>query len=202
MNTRPIRELKTERLLLRAWRPEDRAPYAALNADAEVMQYLLGPMTREKSAEQIESFQQDFVANEFGRWAVEVPGVSPFIGMVGLSVVPYQAHFTPAVQIAWRLARGHWGRGYASEAASAALAFGFEVAGLREIVAMTVPVNLRSQAVMQKLGMTQNPADDFDHPSVPARHPLVRHVLYRMTDDDWRRANRPARLPVPRPSAV
>lgn len=181
-----IPELKTPRLLLRAWRSEDEAPYAELNADPEVMRFLLGPQAREQSDAQIKSFREHVEREGFGRWAVEVPGVAPFVGMVGLAVVPYSAHFTPAVEVAWRLARAHWGKGYASEAARAALDFGFEKAGLKEIVALTVPANLRSQAVMQRLGMTRDPVDDFDHPKVPAGHELQRHVLYRMTSANWK----------------
>jgi len=114
----------------------------------------------------------------FGRWAVEIPGEASFIGVVGLAVIPYEAPFTPAVEIAWRLARAYWGRGYATEAARAALDYGFGELGLEEVVAVTVPANQRSRRVMEQLGMTRDPADDFDHPSV-APGPLKRHVLYR-----------------------
>lgn len=178
-------ELKTPRLLLRAWRPEDAVSYAALNADPEVMGYLLGPIDRAKSDAQIQSFIEHFDREGYGRWAVEVPGVVPFIGMVGITVMPYATPFTPAVEVAWRLARAHWGRGFATEAAQAALGFGFEQAGLEEIVSITVAANLRSQAVMQRLGMTRDLAGDFDHPNVPAGHPLQRHVLYRMSRIAW-----------------
>ncbi|SFL92682.1 GNAT family N-acetyltransferase [Variovorax sp. OV329] len=181
-----IAELKTTRLLLRDWRPEDEAPYAALNADPEVMRYLLGPIDREKSDAQIGSFREHFEREGFGRWAVEVPGVAPFIGTVGITRMPYSTPFTPAVEVSWRLARAHWRQGLACEAAQAALAFGFEQAGLAEIVSITVPANLRSQAVMQRLGMTRDVAGDFDHPNVPVGHALQRHVLYRMSKQAWR----------------
>lgn len=187
-----IPELSTARLLLRAWRPEDAEPYAELNCDPEVMRYLLGPLSREQSDAHIRSFGEHFEREGFGRWAVEVPGVAPFIGTVGITVMPYATPFTPAVEVAWRLARRHWGHGYASEAARAAMEFGFTTAGLREIVALTVPANLRSQAVMGRLGMKRDPADDFDHPLVPPGHPLQRHVLYRMGRDDWADAPFPA----------
>jgi len=102
-----------------------------------------------------------------------------FIGVVGLETVSYQAHFTPAVEVAWRLARAYWGKGYATEAAQAALDYGFEQLGLDEIVALTVPANWRSRRVMERLGMTRVPKDDFDHPKLPDG-PLKRHVLYRL----------------------
>ncbi|HEY2257185.1 MAG TPA: GNAT family N-acetyltransferase [Variovorax sp.] len=181
-------ELRTSRLLLRAWREEDAAPFAELNADPEVTRFLLGPLSRAQSDAQIAGYRQQFDQEGFGRWAVEIPGVSGFIGMVGLAVIPYPAHFTPAVEIAWRLARRFWGQGFASEAARAALAFGFEQAGLTGIVALTVAANAKSRAVMERLGMVRDPSDDFDHPLVPKGHPLERHVLYRLSREAWARS--------------
>jgi RimJ/RimL family protein N-acetyltransferase len=108
-----------------------------------------------------------------------VPGLAPFIGFVGLSVPRFEAHFTPCVEIGWRLAYEYWGRGYATEAARAVLDFGFQQLALREIVSFTTTANLRSRAVMERIGMTRTPADDFDNPGVPAGHALRRHVLYR-----------------------
>ena len=116
----------------------------------------------------------------FGHWAVEVPGRADFIGYVGLSVPQFEAHFTPCVEIGWRLARDHWGSGYASEAARAALDFGFRNLGLDQIVSFTVPGNWRSRRVMERIGMCGTPHDDFDHPALPEGHPLRRHVLYRI----------------------
>ena len=121
----------------------------------------------------------EFAGRGFGRWAIEVPGIAGFIGFVGLSVPNFQAAFTPCVEIGWRLAYDHWGHGYATEAARAALDFGFGELALHEIVSFTVPANLRSRGVMERIGMTRSPADDFDHPSLPVGHPLSRHVLYR-----------------------
>jgi RimJ/RimL family protein N-acetyltransferase len=121
----------------------------------------------------------------FGLWAAEVPGVAEFIGFVGLAVTGFEAHFTPCVEIGWRLAYDHWGRGYAPEAARAVLDFGFGQLALEEIVSFTAQVNQRSKSVMERIGMTRNPTDDFDHPSLPDGHPLQRHVLYRV-----RRQNR------------
>ena len=172
--------LVTPRLLLRPWREADVAPFSALNADPRVMEFFPATLSRAESDAVAERIREGLAARGFGFWAVEVPGVTPFAGFVGLSVPRFEAHFTPCVEIGWRLAREHWGRGYATEGARAALDFGFGELGLAEVVAFTVPANARSRAVMEKLGMTHDPADDFDHPSVPEGHPLRRHVLYRV----------------------
>lgn len=172
-------ELRTERLLLRRWRPDDRAPFAALNADPRVTEFLPGALSRAASDALAERIEAHFGEQGFGPWAVEVPGEIPFAGFVGLGVPAFTAPFTPCVEVLWRLAPACWGRGYATEGARAALAFGFTHAGLAEIVSFTVPANLRSRAVMERLGMTRDPADDFDHPVLPDGHPLRRHVLYR-----------------------
>jgi RimJ/RimL family protein N-acetyltransferase len=177
--------LTTPRLILRAWREEDLEPFACLNADERATQYLLNRLTRAQSDAMVARIDAHFEREGFGLWAVEAPGVAPFIGAVGLVVPSFSAAFTPSVEIGWRLDTAFWGRGFASEAAGAALAFGFEKAGLDEIVAFTVPANTRSRAVMQRLGMTRSPADDFDHPLVPAGHPLRRHVLYRLSKEAW-----------------
>jgi RimJ/RimL family protein N-acetyltransferase len=121
----------------------------------------------------------------FGLWAVEVPGVTAFAGFAGLSEPAFRAHFTPCVEIGWRLAFEHWGKGYATEAARAALIHAFGPLGLEEVVSFTVPGNSRSRRVMKRLGMRRNPGEDFDHPDLPARHPLRPHVLYRLSRADW-----------------
>ena len=169
--------LTTERLILRRWRPADWQPFAALNADARVMEYFSGVLSREESDALAKHIDEHFELHGFGLWAVEVPGVAPFAGFIGLSVPRFEAHFTPCAEVGWRLAAAYWGCGYATEGARAALAFGFGELGLREIVSFTVPENLRSRRVMEKTGMTRNPADDFDHPGVSGRS---RHVLYRL----------------------
>ena len=174
-------QLRTPRLLLRRWRDSDREPFAALNADPEVMAHFPEPLTRERSDHMIDVIEAEFDRCDFGLWAIEVVETGTFIGFAGLNEVGFQAHFTPAVEIGWRLARPAWGHGYATEAARAALAYGFDVAGLSEVVSFTATTNLRSQAVMRRLGMTRDPADDFDHPHLPPRHRLRRHVLYRIT---------------------
>ena len=176
--------LTTERLVLRPWRDSDLAPFAALNADPEVMAHFPVFLTREQSDAMAGRIAARLAERGFGWWAAEVPGVAPFIGFIGLSVPSFQAPFTPCVEVGWRLAREHWGRGYATEGAREALRFGFEELGLAEIVSLTTTTNERSQAVMRRLGMTCDPADDFDHPSLPAGHKLARHVLYRLRPQD------------------
>ena len=175
-------ELRTSRLLLRPWRDEDIAAFVEMSSDPLVMEYLLPLSERGLSAEAwVARARAHWEEHGFGQWVVELPGAASFIGVVGLGVVSYQAPFTPAVEVAWRLARPYWGQGYATEAARAALDYGFSKLGLSEIVALTVPANQRSRRVMEHLGMTRSPEDDFDHPRVP-EGPLKRHVLYRLSD--------------------
>jgi len=171
------REIRTERLLLRRWVQSDRAPFADLNADVRVMEHFPTVLTRAESDSIIERIEAHFERHGFGLWAVEVVDQAPFIGFVGLAVPPFEAHFTPCVEVGWRLAAQFWGRGYATEAARACVSFAFDQARLNEIVSMAVPENIRSTNVMERLGMTHNPADDFDHPMLPNRR---RHVLYRL----------------------
>jgi RimJ/RimL family protein N-acetyltransferase len=178
-NVTPHAELRTGRLRLRSWREEDLAPFAALNADPRVMEHMPQLLSRQESDAMVARIRGHFDARGFGLWAVEVAGVADFIGYVGLLAVPFDAHFTPAVEVGWRLAAEHWGRGYATEAARAALAFGFDELRLDEIVSFTVLANRRSWSVMERLSMTRSPADDFDHPRLPDGHPLRRHILYR-----------------------
>jgi RimJ/RimL family protein N-acetyltransferase len=179
-----LKELRTERLLLRRWLPSDTEPFARLNADPRVMQHFPAVLSREESDALVQRAEEHFERDGFGPWAVEIPEIAPFIGFVGLSVPRFQAHFTPCVEIGWRLAAEFWNRGYATEAARAALSFGFERLGLAEIVSFTVPANLPSRRVMEKIGMTRDYAGDFDHPSIPEGHPIRRHVLYRILGTD------------------
>ncbi|HXJ93137.1 MAG TPA: GNAT family N-acetyltransferase [Terriglobia bacterium] len=173
------REIKTARLLLRRWRPEDREPFAALNADPVVMEHFPSTLSRQESEALTDRIEAHFMRHGFGLWAVEIPSVTPFAGYVGLSVPTFQAHFTPCVEIGWRLAKLYWRMGYATEGARAVLNFGFEQLGLNEIVSFTVPANARSRRVMEKIGMSYSREDDFDHPTAVEGHPL-RHVLYRI----------------------
>ena len=140
-------------------------------------------MTLEESAASMAQIRDHFAQHGYGPWAAEVMGGAPFIGFIGLFRPPFDAHFTPCVEVGYRLAFEHWGKGYATEGARAALAFGFESLGLQEIVAMTTPANARSRHVMEKLGMTHDSRDDFDHPNVPEGHWLRRHVLYRVRSE-------------------
>ena len=190
MESREAPTIETGRLVLRGWRASDRAPFAALNGDPVVMEHFPGTLTPAESDEMADRIEDLFAEHGFGLWAVEVPGVSEFVGFVGLSIPRFETRFTPCVEIGWRLAREHWGRGYAPEAARAAQRFGFERAGLAEIVSFTVPANLKSRRVMEKIGMSRDPDDDFDHPFLPAGHPLRRHVLYRLGAEEWKCANR------------
>lgn len=178
-------ELTTDRLLLRHWRDGDRAPFAAMNADPAVMEHFPAPMTRERSDDLVDRLIAAHEQRGFGLWALEVLETGRFIGFTGLSVPGFQAHFTPAVEVGWRLAKDAWGNGYATEAARAALAYGFGPAGLDEVVSFTSTTNTPSQRVMQRIGMTHDEADDFDHPSLEPGHRLQRHVLYRITKSQW-----------------
>jgi RimJ/RimL family protein N-acetyltransferase len=181
--TRPT--LTTERLILRPWQESDLVPFAALNADARVMEFMPGTLDRAASDALVARAQAHFDRHGFGPWAVELrSGDAPLIGFVGLMAPSFQARFTPCVEVGWRLAFAHWGQGYATEAARAALAFGFGTAGLAEIVSFTSVGNARSRAVMERLGMIRDPADDFDHPTLPEGHALRRHVLYRLARPD------------------
>ena len=186
---RLIDDIRTPRLLLRAWRDDDAPAFAALNADPRVMEHFPNPLTRDESDAAVLRIRQNHREQGFGLWAAELPGIASFIGFIGLQVVKFDAHFTPCVEIGWRLAHAHWGHGYATEGARASLAVGFGEAGLEEIVAMTTPANDRSQRVMKKLGMHRNVADDFEHPKLPEGHPLRVHVLYRLSRTE---AQRPA----------
>ncbi|GAA2592556.1 GNAT family N-acetyltransferase [Streptomyces tubercidicus] len=176
-------ELRTERLLLREWRESDLGPWAAMNADPEVRAHFPEVLTPERSAASVARFQADLAHRGWGWWALEVRATGEFIGMTGLDPVDAEMPFT-GVEAGWRLARSSWGHGYATEAGEAALAFGFSTLALPEILAVTTATNLPSQAVMRRLGMTRDPADDFDDPDV-ADGPLRRNVLYRISAGEW-----------------
>ncbi|HEX2368802.1 MAG TPA: GNAT family N-acetyltransferase [Acidimicrobiia bacterium] len=175
-------EVRTERLLLRRWKEEDRAPFAAMNADPAVMRYFPGTLTRKQSDALAHSIEQGWDERGFGLWAVEISGEVPFAGFVGLSVQSFIPVNPPPVEVGWRLGKEHWGKGYATEAGLASLRFGFAV-GLDEIVSCTTEQNWPSRRVMERLGMTHDPDDDFDHPRLPADSTLRRHVLYRIERD-------------------
>jgi RimJ/RimL family protein N-acetyltransferase len=175
-------ELTTKRLRLRLWRDDDLPAFAALNSDPRVMQYLPELLDRAQSDALANRIRENFERKGFGLWAVEMIGVADFIGFTGLSVPRFEAHFTPCVEIGWRLAYHFWGYGYATEAARAACDYGFGQLRLKEIVSFTVPANWRSRKVMERLGMTRSASDDFQHPLLPDGHPLRHHVLYRLAE--------------------
>ena len=196
MATRWI-EVSAPRLLLRQWRDDDRAPFAALNADPLVMEHFPAMLTSDQSDAMVARCVEQIERHGYGLWAVQVRTTGEFIGFVGLAVPTWEAAFTPCTEIGWRLARSAWGHGYATEAATAALTTAFDSVGLEEIVSFTTSGNMRSQQVMQRIGMTSDPSEDFDHPRV-AGGPSRRHVLYRISRFDWER--RKASSPTPAPS--
>lgn len=171
--------LRTQRLLLRPWRASDFAPFADLNADPRVMEFFPRVHDRGESDAMAAIIQARLESNGYGLWAVELPGEADFVGFIGLQAVPFDAHFTPALEIAWRLARAAWGRGIATEGARAALEFAHDRLGYDEVVSMTTVTNARSRRVMEKLDMTYDARDDFENPRLPQGHPLRPHVLYR-----------------------
>lgn len=186
--------LRTQRLLLRGWLAADRAAFAALNADPAVREYFPSLLSRAESDAEVDRIEAHFARHGFGLWAVERVERPGFIGFVGLATVEGGPAPAPATEIGWRLARRHWGCGYASEAASACLRHAFDALGLAEVVSFTSAGNLRSRAVMERIGMQRDPTGDFDHPRVP-EGPLRRHVLYRLSGATWRTRVGPTRSP-------
>jgi RimJ/RimL family protein N-acetyltransferase len=184
-----IPRLVTDRLLLREWHQEDREPFGAMNADPEVMALMSRALDRAASDAFLDRIVAHWRDDGYGLWAVERRDDGAFLGFVGLAPPNFEAAFTPCVEIGWRLATAAWGHGYATEAAGAVLDWGFETLGLAEIVSFTTVANARSRAVMERLGLTHDPAEDFDHPNLPVGHPIRRHVLYRV-----RAADRPPGL--------
>jgi RimJ/RimL family protein N-acetyltransferase len=176
-----VAEITTERLIMRGWREADLAPWAAMNADPEVRRYVGPLLTFEQAAAWVLNYQDDLDRYGFGFWAVEIRASGEFIGFTGLNTMDEGTPFS-GVELGWRLARSAWGRGYATEAGLAALRYGFDAVGLPEVVAVTMARNVRSQAVMRRIGMTTDPAEDFDDPDV-GEGPLRRHVVYRKLRD-------------------
>ena len=170
--------LHTPRLILRPWREEDLDPLFALHGDADSMRHFPSVLTRAESDAWAARLQAHFDAHGWGFWVVEEASGAAFIGVVGLLTIPWQARFTPAVEVGWRIAPGHRRRGFAEEAARAALDFGFASLGLAEILAFTIPANEPSWRLMERLGMTAD--GRFDHPRLPEGHPMRQHLLYRL----------------------
>lgn len=177
-------EWTTPRMLLRQWRDSDCEPFAQLNADPKVMAYFPQPLTRQESDALAKSFRDFIENNGFGPWAVELKTNKEFIGFVGLLIPQATLPFPPCIEILWRLSSSHWGQGYATEAARKALQIGFELLELSEIISFTTINNLRSRSVMKKLGL-QEDRMTFNHPNLPAGHPLSEHCLYRLQRDQW-----------------
>lgn len=177
--------IRTKRLLLRHWRESDFELFARLNADPKVMEYFPSTLERQESNDFAQRISTQLEEQGWGLWAVSIPNNADFIGFIGLSEPSFNAHFTPAIEIGWRLAYEFWGQGYATEGALAVLKFGFEVLNLDEIVSFTTVANKRSINVMEKIGMHRNPDDDFEHPRLPIEHPLRLHVLYRIKNKEW-----------------
>lgn len=176
-----IKILETKRLILRQWKDEDIPAFAAMNQDPEVMKYFPATLSYEESASRVDSQRRHFKEHGFCFFAVELKATREFIGFVGLAIPIFKTHFTPCVEIGWRIASQYWNQGYATEAAKMVLHLAFEKYGLKEVVSFAPKVNAPSIAVMEKIGMQHDPQDDFDHPGLPKDHPLSRHVLYRLT---------------------
>lgn len=180
-----LSSITTERLILRHWRESDREPFARLNANVRVMEYMPHVLSRKESDALADRIEGHFRQHGFGLCAVEDRSDGSFIGFIGLSVPTFHAPFTPCVEVGWRLAAEYWGQGLATEGAREIARHGFETLGLDELVSFTVPTNTKSRRVMEKLGMAHDPSDDFDHPRLPEGHPLRRHVLYRLRRSGW-----------------
>src|SRR6516164_156681 len=170
---------ETPRLLLRCWGETDRAPFREMNADAQVMRYFLSALTAEETDALLEQIRLHFEQHGFGLWAVALKETNEFAGFIGLAVPAFEAHFTPCVEIGWRLSARFWNRGLATEGAAAVLAFAHNSLGLKQVVSFTTTENVASRRVMEKIGMIRDLRGDFDHPLIPKEHPLCRHVLYR-----------------------
>jgi RimJ/RimL family protein N-acetyltransferase len=177
-------EVTTPRLRLRQWRESDRAPYAALNADPAVMRFFASPQSREASDRSIDTWRAELEQRGWSNWAVEESATGAFVGFIGLTVPKRALPFMPCIEVGYRLAKAHWGKGFASEGAKAALEVGFTRLALEEVVSFTSLLNLPSRAVMERIGM-KNAHEDFDHPALPEGSALRRHCLYRIECQAW-----------------
>ncbi len=177
--------IKTDRLILRPWHEGDLQTFAELNADTRVMEHFPSIRTFKETVKEYESIQEHFKTHGYGWWAVSEKDKTKFIGFIGLRYIDFPAPFTPAIEVAWRLKFDYWGKGYATEGAIASLDYGFKVLKLPEIISFTSVSNIRSQAVMERIGMHHDPKDDFNHPKLSNEHKLSRHVLYRIGINEW-----------------
>lgn len=173
--------IKTERLILKKMTDADAEAFYLINSDPEVMRFFPSPLTHEESDTMLKTIANDIEKLGWGLWGAFHQNT--LVGMIGLKTISFESHFTPAVEVGWRLAKEHWGKGFATEGAKAALDYGFNELKLPEIVSITTTLNLPSQKVMQRLGMTHDPKENFDHPKLAKDHPLCRHVLYRKRRD-------------------
>ena len=178
--------IETDRLILRNWREGDRQAFFEMNADRQVMRFFERTRSRAEADAVLDRFVREIDRNGYGFWAVELREIGQAIGFTGLRDIDFGAPITPAVEIGWRLLTSHWGNGYATEAARASLAYGFEHLALVEIVSFAVPENRPSLRVMERIGMRREPKYDFDHPDISPGSPLARHAFYRLTAADWR----------------
>lgn len=178
--------IETERLILRRWTDEDLAPFAAINADPKVMEFIGPPKTEDETRQAVARIEDGFEENGFGLYAAELKETGALTGFIGVSVPHFKAPFTPCIEIGWRLSSAHWGRGLAPEGARAVLDNMFHRDGIAEIVSFTAVINKKSMRVMKKLGMKTNPRNNFDHPALPDDNPLRPHVLYRLNKNEWR----------------
>lgn len=186
--------IETDRLILRPWQEDDFEPFSQLNADARVREFFPTLLSPQESDAHIILMSTHIAKCGWGFWAASLIDTGEFIGFIGLEEVNFSVpfkKFTPTVEIGWRIAYNHWGKGYATEGAKASLQYGFEVLNLDEIVSFTTIPNIRSRHVMEKIGMHHNPKDDFDHPNLSASHPLARQVLYRIKQNEWRKQLKP-----------
>ncbi len=186
--TLPPIEFDTDRLALRVWAERHRAPFAAMNADPEVMRFFPAMLTPKQTNAGVDIWLSQFAERGWSNWAVELRATGEFIGFIGLSVPRRQLPCSPCVEIGWRLTRSVWGNGYATEGAKRCLRLGFERLDLSEIVSFTALTNLPSIAVMRRIGM-HNANADFEHPAVPEAHSLRRHCLYKLSKAEWSRAD-------------
>ena len=185
-------ELRTPRVLLRQWKDSDFDTWATMNADPQVRRFFPSTLTHADAQAEADRIRGAIAQRGWGMWALEVPGVHPFAGFVGLNLPGYEAPWMPAVEIGWRLAPSAWHQGYATEGALAALEFAFTQLELPQVVAMSVPGNTPSHQVMERIGMVRDEAADFDHPRVPADSPLKRHILHRIAPEQWHKHRAPA----------
>ncbi|MCF1503406.1 GNAT family N-acetyltransferase [Afifella sp. H1R] len=182
--------LETERLILRPWQDSDRDFWADLNADPEVMRFFEKTRSRAESDAIFEKLKGHFLVHTFGFWVLERKTDGEPVGFAGLQHTDFEAPFTPAVEVGWRLKRAEWGKGYATEAATESLAYAFGPLALDEVISFTVTANVKSRRVMERIGMLRDRAKDFDHPRLPEDSALRRHVAYSITREAWQARQR------------